>query len=114
MGNWIRVVRYCPDRTKTFINDLKREVEIVACYLANGIKGANMSKANIIFDDKDRQWVSCLIKTGKSKTKLNHKVIDFDNDMNFSDISFRFKETRVNVSREGSWKRDYKRETRIE
>ncbi len=96
-GNWIRVVRHCPDKTRTFTNDLRNEVSVVACYLARNIEEAKVSGTAIIFDDRDRQWVSCLIQTGRTRTKLNHKVLDYDGDMNFSDVSFRFKNTRVNV-----------------
>jgi len=97
-GKWIRIVKHCPDMTKTFVHDYQEEVMQVACYLANGITKAKISKATSIFDDRDRRWISCLITTPVSSTALDHKILDYDADMNFSDVGFRFENTRINIS----------------
>ena len=93
-GNWIRVVRHCPDMTRSYVNDIKQEVTEVAIYLA---RGSRVSKATCIYDDRDRQWVSCLIKTDNA-TSLNKRILEYDSDMNFSDVGFRFRNTRINVT----------------
>jgi len=96
-GHWIRIVKHCPDMTKTYIHDLMEEVSQVSCYMASGIDKAKVSRVFSIFDDSDRHWVSCLIRTS-NPTTLDRKILDYDGDMNFSDVSFRFKNTRINTS----------------
>ena len=96
-GHWIRIVKHCPDMTKTYVHDLMEEVSQVSCYMANGIEKATVQRATSIFDDSDRRWVSCLIRTSNA-TVLDHKILDYDGDMNFSDVSFRFKNTTINTS----------------
>ncbi len=95
-GSWIRVVRHCPDMTKTFVHDVMEEVASVAGFLSRGIK-CRVGKPSTIYDDRDRQWVSVLIRTD-NPTKLNRKILDYDGEMKFSDVGFRFNNTRINVS----------------
>ena len=91
-GNWVRVVRHCPHMTRTYINDIFMEVKKVAFGL--GGKSSSIDKPNFIFDDQNRQWVCVKIRTSY-KTPLNKKIITYDGDMNFSDVSEIFKKART-------------------
>jgi len=93
-GYWFRVVQHCPDRTKTFENDLKNEITVVANYLARGSVNAHLHFPKYIIDDTDRTWLSVLVTT-THQTPLNHKILDFDNGMNFVEVSGRFKASRI-------------------